>query len=180
MLIDFGALGGTRTPTMLLTATSRQRVYQFRHERLGDRRGTCAGSDQDRINGADVTNQGWRDKACRHRGLAECRIRTGLASARQPRQHSLDFNRNTVAIDKHYPAGDRQVVGEDLDLVRLGSVQLDDGAAAQPHYLMDGHRGGAEDHHEVDADFIEGWHWGERPELTKHAKLRGLRSPRYG
>src|SRR5260370_28380357 len=32
-----GALGGTRTPTMLLTATSRQRVYQFRHERLGNR-----------------------------------------------------------------------------------------------------------------------------------------------
>jgi hypothetical protein len=29
----YGALGGTRTPTMLLTATSRQRVYQFRHER---------------------------------------------------------------------------------------------------------------------------------------------------
>jgi hypothetical protein len=29
-----GALGGTRTPTMLLTATSRQRVYQFRHERF--------------------------------------------------------------------------------------------------------------------------------------------------
>src|SRR6266704_3326935 len=28
-----GALGGTRTPTILLTATSRQRVYQFRHER---------------------------------------------------------------------------------------------------------------------------------------------------
>src|SRR6476659_4003068 len=61
-----GALGGTRTPTMLLTATSRQRVYQFRHERLGDRYGTCAGPDQDRINGADVTNQGWRDKARRH------------------------------------------------------------------------------------------------------------------
>jgi len=58
--------------------------------------------------------------------------------------------------------------------------QHDDGAAAEPHYLMDGHRGGAEDHHEVDADFIEGWHWGERPELTKYAKLRGLRSPRYG
>lgn len=28
-----GALGGTRTPTLLRTATSRQRVYQFRHER---------------------------------------------------------------------------------------------------------------------------------------------------
>ena len=143
---------------MLLTATSRQRVYQFRHERLGDRHGTCAGPDQDRINGADVTNQGWRDKARQHRGLAEYRIGTALTDAGQPRQHSLDFNRNTVAIDKHYPAGDRQVVGEDLDLVRLGSIQLDDGAAAQPHYLMDGHGCGAEDHHQIDADFIEGWH----------------------
>jgi hypothetical protein len=38
---DFGgALGGTRTPTILLTATSRQRVYQFRHERLSDRHET--------------------------------------------------------------------------------------------------------------------------------------------
>src|SRR6266849_6858233 len=106
-----GALGGTPTPTMLLTATSRQRVYQFRHERLGDRHGTCAGPDQDRINGADVTNQGCRDKACQHRGSAERRIGTGLAGARQPRQHSLDFDRDTVAVDKHYPAGDRQVVG---------------------------------------------------------------------
>ena len=30
---NYGALGGTRTPTVLPTATSRQRVYQFRHER---------------------------------------------------------------------------------------------------------------------------------------------------
>src|SRR6266478_4955188 len=58
----------------------------------------------DRINGADVTNQGWRDKTRQHRGLAEYRIGTGLTGAGQPRQHSLDFNRNTVAIDKHYPA----------------------------------------------------------------------------
>ncbi len=48
-----GALGGTRTPTILLTATSRQRVYQFRHERLGGRRDMAPG----RINGADVTNR---------------------------------------------------------------------------------------------------------------------------
>src|SRR5258708_26697646 len=51
---DVGALGGTRTPTILLTATSRQRVYQFRHERL--RR--SAPGRPGRINGADVTNQG--------------------------------------------------------------------------------------------------------------------------
>jgi hypothetical protein len=37
MTYECGALGGTRTPTILLTATSRQRVYQFRHERLGYR-----------------------------------------------------------------------------------------------------------------------------------------------
>jgi hypothetical protein len=24
---------------------------------------------------------------------------------------------------------------------------------------MNGHRSGTEDHHEIDGDFIEGWHW---------------------
>ena len=132
----------------------------------------------DRINGADVTNRGWRDKARRRGGSGGSRIRTGLAAARHPRQHLLDFDRNTVAIDKHHAAGDRQVVGEDLDLVRFSGLQLDDGATAQPHYLMDGHGCGPEDHHQIDADFIEGWHW-KRPELTL-AKLPGSRSPRYG
>src|SRR5882724_498539 len=68
-----GALGGTRTPTILLTATSRQRVYQFRHERFfrigtGLRR-TASRPDRDPINGADVTNQRWRDKACERGGF---------------------------------------------------------------------------------------------------------------
>jgi hypothetical protein len=31
---------------------------------------------------------------------------------------------------------------------------------------VNGHRRGPQDHHEVDADFIEGWHWSERPELA--------------
>jgi hypothetical protein len=43
MAYTLGALGGTRTPTILLTATSRQRVYQFRHERDG-LAGTAAGA----------------------------------------------------------------------------------------------------------------------------------------
>jgi hypothetical protein len=81
----------------------------------------------------------------------------------------LDFDRDPVAIDQHHAAGDRQIVGEDLDLVRLGGVQFDDGAAAEPHYLMDGHRGGAENHHEVDADFIEGWHFRTRTDTRKIA-----------
>lgn len=53
MSYAFGALGGTRTPTILLTATSRQRVYQFRHERFGD---AGLGLEACRINGADLTN----------------------------------------------------------------------------------------------------------------------------
>src|SRR5712664_4744597 len=66
--LAYGALGGTRTPTILLTATSRQRVYQFRHERffrIGAGFAPHLRPDQVRINGADVTNQGWRDKTCR-------------------------------------------------------------------------------------------------------------------
>ena len=53
--------------------------------------------------------------------------------ARRSWQHLLDFDRDTVAIDKD--------------------------ATAQAHYLMNGHRSGTEDHHEIDGDFIEGWHW---------------------
>ncbi len=119
------------------------------------------GLTPDRINGADVTNRGWRDKALQVAGFQAQRTPDpghNLPAARQPRQHLLDFDRDAVAVDKHHPAGDRQVVGEDLDLVRLGGVQFDDGAAAEPHYLMDRHRRGPEDHHEIDADFIEGWH----------------------
>src|SRR5437660_2541573 len=84
-----GALGGTRTPTMLLTATSRQRVYQFRHERIKrsarDLRLTRSSPDQRRrCNKSMVEGQGllawW---FC-------------LAGARQSRQHLLDFDRDTV------------------------------------------------------------------------------------
>jgi hypothetical protein len=59
------------------------------------------------------------------------------------------------------------------------AVELDDGAPAQAHYLMNRHRRGSENHHEVDADIIKGWHFQKLPELTD-AKLRGSRTPRYG
>ena len=87
----------------------------------------------------------------------------GSAGARRFRQHLLDFNCDPVAIDKHDAAGDRQGVGENLDLVRLSGVEFDDGAPAQTHYLMNRHCRGSENHHEVDADIIEGWHWGSYP-----------------
>jgi hypothetical protein len=38
---------------------------------------------------------------------------------------------------------------------------------------MNGHRSGPEDHHEIDGDFIEGWHyWG--PGLTDKCKIAWL------
>lgn len=60
MTYAIGALGGTRTPTILLTATSRQRVYQFRHERWEIGLPLFAARP---INGADVTNRDWGYKA---------------------------------------------------------------------------------------------------------------------
>jgi hypothetical protein len=146
----YGALGGTRTPTMLLTATSRQRVYQFRHERLD------AGREV-RNRGADVTNRPYADKAAKAMIWRFCGA-TESAAADGFRQHLLDFDRDPVAIDQHDARGDRQRVGEDLDFVGFGGVEFDDGAAGQPHDLVNRHGGGSQNHHEVDTDFIEGWH----------------------
>jgi hypothetical protein len=100
----------------------------------------------------------------------------GLPDARQSRQHLLDFDRNTVAVDQHGAAGNGQIVGEDFNLVRLGGIQLDDGTTAQAHYLMNGHCRGPEDHHEIDGNFIKRCHW--NPDYN--AKLPSSRSPRYG
>lgn len=83
----------------------------------------------------------------------------GLSAVRRPGQHLLDFDRNPVAVHDHHAAGDRQVVRKHLDLVLFRRVQFDDRTAAEPHHLMDRHRGGAEDHHQIDGDVIEGWHF---------------------
>src|SRR4051812_5127033 len=47
------------------------------------------------------------------------------------RQHLLDLDRDSVAVHQHDAGGDRQVVCQNLDLVGLGCVQLDDGAAGK-------------------------------------------------
>lgn len=73
-------------------------------------------------------------------------------------QHSLDFDGDAVAVDNHCPAGDGQVVGQHLHLVLFGGVELDDGAAAEPHHLMDGHGGRPEDDHQIDGNLVEGGH----------------------
>src|SRR4051812_48786184 len=85
-----------------------------------------------RINGADVTNRLSRYKTCDGPKLEVLqRLFRRLPASRQFRQHLLDFNRDAVAVDQHCAGGDRQVVGQHLDLVGLGGIQFDDGAAGQ-------------------------------------------------
>src|SRR6202046_2702066 len=66
---------------------------------------SAKGLPPDRINGADVTNQGWGDKA-RERsvsGIEQGRSKgVDLAGTRRFRQHLLDFDRDPVAIDQHH------------------------------------------------------------------------------
>src|SRR5690242_3300279 len=71
-----------------------------------------------RINGADVTNRPWGDKTCQTPKLEVCGGIWGvLARAGHFRQHLLDLDRDSVAVDQHDPGGDGQVVGKHLDLV---------------------------------------------------------------
>ena len=113
-----------------------------------------------RINGADVTNRPWGDKARRRpKSGVYGGIFVDLARARRFGQHLLDLDRDAVAVDQDDAAGDQQIVGQHLDLVGLGRVQFDDGAAGQPHDLVDGHSRGPEDHHEIDGYFIERGHF---------------------
>src|SRR5580692_8323791 len=106
-----------------------------------------------RRDGADVTGRLYRDKGA----LEGAPKRAGEALGRlgRARQQLLDLDRDLVAADDHRALGHRQVVGEDADLVFLGGVELDDGAAAQPQHLMDRHRGRAEHYRDVDRDIIE-------------------------
>src|SRR3954468_7547390 len=106
-----GALGGTRTPTILLTATSRQRVYQFRHERLVGRPAVWACTRPDQPRGCNKSGLGVQGPGS---ALIQWRFgqETVLPATRCARQHPLDFDGDAIAIDKHDAAGDRQVVGE--------------------------------------------------------------------
>lgn len=171
-----GALGGTRTPTILLTATSRQRVYQFRHERFATIPEHGPGEPDRPCHGADVTNGSFRNKglqsfgpqpriflvmplksglSCENDPLGGARSPPALALVGRFRQHPLHLDGDAVAVDDHRPGCDRQVVGQNLDLVLLGGIKFDDGPAAQPHDLMNRHPGGPENHHEIDGNVID-------------------------
>ncbi len=180
-----GALGGTRTPTILLTATSRQRVYQFRHERFGDAGLRLEGRPDQRrrsnksIRGVQACRGPEFHKLCRKvpapasighllvtKPVSRAKAATAcpglLPGPRRARQHLLDLDGDPVAVDQDDPGGHRQIVRQHLDLVRLSCVQFDDGAAGKTQYLMDRHGGRPQDDHEIHGDFIESGHCQDR------------------
>ena len=155
-----GALGGTRTPTILLTATSRQRVYQFRHERIS------AG-----------LNLGWsrRRRGCNKSGMQ--RQDRSSALPHRARKHSFHLDADAVVVDGDDSAGDGQIIGQHTNFVLFGRVELDNGAAGKPHDLMNRHRRRAEHDRQVDFDFVDGRHVEPKPHGTM---LHSFRSPHHG
>ena len=81
-----------------------------------------------------------------------------LPVIRRAGQHLPHLDGDAVGVDHHGAAGDRQVVGEDGDVVLLAGVELDDGAAAQAEHLVHRHGRGAEHDRDVERDFIDGCH----------------------
>ena len=51
---------------------------------------------------------------------------------RRARQQLFDFHRDAIAADDDHAARHRHVVGQNADLVLLGQVEFDNGAAAEP------------------------------------------------
>jgi hypothetical protein len=73
-----------------------------------------------------------------------------LALVRHAGQQLLDLDCDAVALHHHRAGDDREIVGEDADLVLLGGIEFDNGAAAKPQYLVDRHRGSAENHGDIE------------------------------
>jgi len=71
------------------------------------------------------------------------------------REQFGNIHGDAVAVHNHCALGHRQIVREDAHGVLFGGVQFDDGAAAEPQHLVNGHGGGAEHDGDVDGDFVE-------------------------
>jgi hypothetical protein len=78
----------------------------------------------------------------------------GLDRLGRARQQFLDFHGDAIAADDHRALRDRHVVGENADLILLGGIELDDGAAAEAKNLVDRHRGPAQHYGDIDRDII--------------------------
>src|SRR5262249_12971775 len=76
----------------------------------------------------------------------------------KPPVQFLDFHRDAVSAHHDGALGHGKAVGEDRHLVVLGGIELDDGAAAEPQHLVDGHGGSAEHHLDIENNLVERGH----------------------
>src|SRR5271170_1400213 len=116
--------------------------------------------------GADVTGRLWPDKGCSGFGSG----RSGLG--RRPwtaGQELLDLDGDLVAADNDRALGHGQVIGQDADLVLLGGVEFDDGAAAEAQHLMDRHGGGAKHNRDIDRYVVKMRHFA--PNVLSNSSL---------
>src|SRR6267142_389625 len=90
----------------------------------------------------------------------------GSAHIFKPLRQPLDLDRDAIAADDDRAPRHREIVGQDRDLVILGGIELDDGAAAEPEHLVDWHICGAKHHLDIERDFVECGHRILRADVT--------------
>src|SRR5262249_31692654 len=81
-----------------------------------------------------------------------------LAHIFEPLGQALDLDRDAIAADHDRALRHREIVGQDRDLVVLGGIELDDGAATEAKHLVDRHERGAEHHLDIERDLVERRH----------------------
>src|SRR5262252_2773849 len=90
----------------------------------------------------------------------------GSAHIFEPLRQSLDLNCDAIAADHDRAPRHGEIIRQDRDLVILGGIKLDDGAAAQPQHLVHWHIRGAEHHLDIERDFVECRHRILRADVT--------------
>src|SRR3979490_1514631 len=121
----------------------------------------------------DVTNRPSGNKGSRMASAIKPTARrnldfapSGSAHIFKPLRQPLDLDRDAIAADHDGAPRHREIVGQDRDLVILGSIKLDDGAAAEPEHLVNWHIRGAEHHLNIERDFVECGHRILRADVT--------------
>src|SRR6266581_8042156 len=117
----------------------------------------------------DVTNRPPGNKGSPMASAIKPTARRNLAGSAhifKPLRQPFDLDRDAIAADHDGASRHREIVGEDRDLVILGRIELDDGAAAEPEHLMNWHIRGAEHHLNIERDFVECGHRILRADVT--------------
>src|SRR5215213_6000912 len=98
--------------------------------------------------------------------LLGTRSREISALVGRARHHFLDLDGDAVAAHHDGAPRHRKVIDEDFHLIFFRRIKLDDGAAAEPQRLVNGHRGRAKHYGDVERNLVERRHWSQFLKLT--------------